>query len=60
MDRPGSLRADEVYTLTAYLLFLNDLVDADMRIDRETLPRIIMPARDRFIRDDRRGGPEIR
>jgi cytochrome c len=60
MDRPGSLRADEVYALTAYLLFLNDLVDADMRIDRETLPRIIMPARDRFIRDDRRGGPEIR
>ena len=60
MDRPGSLKDDEVYALTAYILFLNDLVDADARIDRETLPAIVMPARDRFIRDDRRGGPEIR
>jgi cytochrome c len=60
LDRPGSLEDDEVYALTAYLLFLNDLVDEEARIDRETLPAIVMPARDRFIRDDRRGGPEIR
>ncbi|MFP6655357.1 MAG: cytochrome c, partial [Myxococcota bacterium] len=26
-DRPGSLDDDEVYALTAYLLYLNDLVD---------------------------------
>ena len=26
----------------------------------ETLPAIVMPARDRFVPDDRRGGPEVR
>ncbi|MEO1933329.1 MAG: cytochrome c [Myxococcales bacterium] len=60
MDRPGSLEDNEVYALTAYLLFLNDFVGEEARIDRETLPTIVMPSRDRFIRDDRRGGPEIR
>jgi len=59
-DRPGSLSNDEVYALTAYLLYLNELVDEDAVLDRETLPQIAMPARERFVPDDRRGGPEIR
>ena len=59
-DRPGSLSDDEVYALTAYLLHLNQLLDAEGRLDRESLPQIVMPARDRFVPDDRRGGPEIR
>ena len=59
-DRPGSLSDDEVYALTAYLLYLNELVDENATLDRETLPGIVMPARDRFVPDDRRGGPEIR
>jgi len=59
-DRPGSLSDDEVYALTAYLLHLNDLLDDDARLDRDSLPKIVMPARDRFVPDDRRGGPEIR
>ncbi len=59
-DRPGSLDDDEVYSLTAYLLHLNDLLEADASLDRESLPLIVMPARDRFVPDDRRGGKEIR
>ena len=59
-DRPGSLADDEVYALTAYLLFLNGLLDSDARLDRTSLPKIEMPSRDRFVPDDRRGGAEIR
>jgi cytochrome c len=60
LDRPGSLDDNEVYALTAYLLFLNDLIDEGSTLDRHNLPSIMMPARDRFVPDNRRGGPEIR
>ncbi len=60
MNRPGSLGDDDVYALTAYLLYLNDLVAEDATLDRESLPKIVMPAHHRFTPDDRRGGPEIR
>ena len=57
---PGTLRPDEVYALVAYLLYLNEIVDADAVMTRATLPDVAMPARDRFVMDDRRGGAEIR
>jgi cytochrome c len=57
---PGSLTDRETYALTAYLLFLNGLIDADEVIDAATLPTVDMPARDRFVTDDRRGGDEVR
>ena len=60
LERPGSLTDDEVYALTAYLLHLNGLWSEDRALDRTSLPRIVMPARDRFVPDDRRGGAEIR
>lgn len=50
---PGSLQADEVYALTAYLLWRNDIIAADERMDAETLAAIEMPARDQFHPDDR-------
>jgi cytochrome c len=56
LDDPGSLTDDEVYRLTAYLLFLNQLITADAVIDKASLPEVIMPARDRFVPDPR-GGP---
>jgi cytochrome c len=56
LERPGSLSDEEVYSLTAYLLHLNDLIESDTRLDREALTKIVMPSRDRFIRDDRSGG----
>lgn len=60
LERPGSLSDEQVYALTAYLLHLNGLVEADASLDREKLPKIVMPARDRFVRDDRTGGGGIR
>jgi S-disulfanyl-L-cysteine oxidoreductase SoxD len=53
-DRPGSLTDEEVYAVTAHLLYLNDLVGEDETMDRETLPQVMMPARDRFVPDDRK------
>lgn len=57
---PGTLPPNDVYALTAYVLHLNDLLEPDAALDADSLPRIVMPARDRFVRDDRRGGPEVR
>lgn len=54
---PGSLKDGEVYALTAYLLFLNDLIPADAVIDASSLPKVKMPSRDRFVPDPR-GGPK--
>jgi mono/diheme cytochrome c family protein len=44
----GSLTADEVYALTAYMLYLNDLISEDMVIDAQSLPKIEMPNRTAF------------
>jgi cytochrome c len=52
-DAPGSLRDNEVYGLVAYLLFLNELIPADAVIDATSLPKVRMPARDRFVPDTR-------
>lgn len=57
---PGSLQPDEVYSLVAYLLAENDIVSRDAVIDAETLPKVRMPARERFVTDDRQGGPTFR
>jgi hypothetical protein len=59
-DRPGSLSADETYALVAYLLYKNEIVPKDAVMNASTLPQVRMPARDRFVRDNRRGGPEVR
>ena len=57
---PGSLTADEVYAVSAYILFLNEIIPENAVMDAETLPQVVMPARDRFVPDDRVGGPEVR
>jgi cytochrome c len=57
---PGSLPPDDVYSLVAFVLYLNRIVPEDATLDRESLPLIEMPARDRFVYDDRRGGEELR
>ena len=57
---PGTLPPDDVYALTAFILQLNGLLGPGDSLDAASLPRIRMPARDRFVRDDRRGGPEVR
>jgi cytochrome c len=52
-DRPGTLTADQVYATTAYLLFINGIVKEHDVLDRESLPRVMMPNRDGFIPDSR-------
>jgi mono/diheme cytochrome c family protein len=57
---PGSLPPDDVYSLTAFVLYLNELLPADGSLDRESLPKIEMPHRGGFVYDDRAGGPELK
>lgn len=49
LNAPGSLSADEVYALTAYLLFENRLIGQHDEINATTLPRVRMPNRDGFV-----------
>jgi len=48
-NAPRSLTNDEVYALSAYLLFLNGIIDEKARMDAKTLPRVRMPNRDGFV-----------
>jgi cytochrome c len=59
-DAPGSLTDAEVYASVAAVLHLNDLVPAGAVVDAQTIANLRMPSRDRFVRDDRTGGPTIR
>lgn len=46
---PGVLSDDQIYSLTAYLLYLNGILDEDVELSAETLPGIEMPNRDNFV-----------
>ena len=50
MTAPGTLNADEVYALSAWLLHINGVLAADAVMDARTLPTVRMPNRDGFIR----------
>jgi len=60
LPAPGSLKPDEVYGLVAFLLWRNEIIAGTAVMNAETLPRVVMPAHDRFVPDNRRGGREIR
>ena len=49
MMQPGSLTDSEVYALTAYLLYLNEIIAEDQEMNAETLADVKMPNRDGFI-----------
>jgi cytochrome c len=46
---PGSLSSDELYAVTAYLLFVNDIIAEDAEMSAESLPQVKMPNRDNFV-----------
>jgi hypothetical protein len=46
---PKSLTDPEVYALTAYILYLNDLVEKSTVMDRNSLPRVTMPGKARTV-----------
>lgn len=43
LGEEGSLKPDEVYSLTAYLLFKNDVIKEDQVMDQQSLPKVKMP-----------------
>ncbi len=49
----GTLRPDDVYAVTAYVLAMNGIVREDARLDEKTLPQVRMPNRDGFVSDPR-------
>jgi S-disulfanyl-L-cysteine oxidoreductase SoxD len=48
-NAPRSLSNDEVYAVSAYLLFLNGIIDLEVRLDAKSLPQVKMPNRDGFV-----------
>jgi cytochrome c len=52
-DHPGTLTADEIYSVTAYVLFLNGIVGEQDVLDKTTLPQVKMPNRNGFVADPR-------
>lgn len=46
LGREGSLKPDEVYALTAFLLFKNDVIKETDVLDRQSLPKVVMPNKD--------------
>jgi cytochrome c len=50
---PQSLKPDEVYSITAYLLHLNGIVGESEVMDATSLPRVQMPNRKGFTSDPR-------
>jgi len=61
LGREGSLTADEVYSLTAYLLFLNKVIPEDEVLDKQSLPKVKMPIGDDYARlpDWKHGTPRL-
>jgi len=53
IDEPGSFNADQVYAVTAYLLFLNNIIWEHDVLDATTLVKIRMPNRDGYVPDPR-------
>lgn len=48
-----SLTPDEVYAITAYLLYLNNVVEDDFELSNESFAKVEMPNADGFKPDDR-------
>ena len=48
LGREGSLKPDEVYALTAFLLYINEVIPEDAVLDAESLPKVKMPIGDDY------------
>lgn len=47
--RKGPLSADEIYALTAYLLFTRGIIQENEVMDAQSLPKVPMPNRKNFV-----------
>jgi len=50
LGNEGTLKPDEVYSLTAYLLFVNKVIPEDTVLDQQSLPKVKMPVGDDYAR----------
>jgi S-disulfanyl-L-cysteine oxidoreductase SoxD len=48
LGKEGSLTPNEVYSLTAFILFKNDVIKEDEVMDAQSLPKVKMPNHDGF------------
>ena len=48
LNREGTLTADEVYALSAFLLNINGVIPEDQVLDAQSLPKVKMPIGDRY------------
>jgi mono/diheme cytochrome c family protein len=48
LNREGTLTSDEVYGLTAYLLFINGVIPEDQVLDQQNLAGVKMPLGDNY------------
>ena len=48
LGKEGTLKPDEVYALTAYLLFVNKVIPEDTVLDEKSLPKVKMPIGDHY------------
>jgi cytochrome c len=48
LNREGTLTADEVYALTAFLLSINEVIPEDQVLDAQSLPKVKMPIGDGY------------
>jgi cytochrome c len=48
LGREGTLTADEVYALTAFLLYINEVIPEELTLDATSLPKVKMPIGDDY------------
>jgi cytochrome c len=53
LTNPQSLSNEDVYSVVGYVLHLNNLMDADAKVDAKTLLAVKMPNRNMFVGDPR-------
>ena len=56
---PQSLSNDDYYAVTAYILYLNELVGEEDMMDAAALSRVQMPNRDGFVLEARLDTPDV-
>lgn len=52
-DNPGLLDANQTYAVTALILHLNGIIGEKDEMNAQTLPKVRMPNRDGFVKDNR-------
>ena len=61
LGNEGTLKPDEVYAITAYLLFVNKVIPEDHVLDKQSLPQVKMPIGDDYAKlpDWKPGTPRL-